>query len=61
LIYALKNTTREPNTLGSASLTLLQGEPLSFDVGKDPADQTVDTHISVWQSQFSMTWHLGHR
>ena len=60
LIYAIKNTTRETNTLSSARLTLFQGEPLSFDVGKDPADQTVDTHISVWQSQFSMTWHLGH-
>lgn len=59
LIYAIKNTIRETNTFSSATPTVLQGELLSFDVGKDPADQTIDTHISVWQSQFSLTWTLG--
>lgn len=59
LIYAIKNTIRESNTFSSATPILLQGELLSFDVSKDPADQTIDTHISVWQSQLSLTWTLG--
>ncbi len=59
LIYAIKNTIRESNTFSSATPTVLQGQLLSFDVGQDPADQTVETHISVWQSQLSLTWSLG--
>tara|TARA_R110000787_G_scaffold58980_2_gene133863 strand:- start:1019 stop:2515 length:1497 start_codon:yes stop_codon:yes gene_type:complete len=59
LIYAIKNTIRESNTFSNATPTALQGELLSFDVSRDPADQTIDTHISVWQSQFSLTWSLG--
>lgn len=61
---ALIDTTRDPIRqalmVRRASLTVLQSEPLGFDVGKDPADPTVDAHIGVWQSQLSMTWHLGH-
>ncbi|MDO9452510.1 MAG: hypothetical protein Q7J29_06580 [Stagnimonas sp.] len=59
LIYAIKNTIRESNTFSSATPTVLQGGLLSFDVGEDSADQTIDTHISVWQSQLSLTWSLG--
>lgn len=59
LLYALKNTIRERNTFSSAMPTLLQGELLSFDVSEDPADQTIDAYLSVWQSQISLTWRLG--
>lgn len=59
LIYAIKNTIRETNTFSNAMPILLQGETVSFEVGADPADQTIEAHLSVWQSQFSLTWKLG--
>lgn len=59
LIYAIKNSVRELNTLSSATPTLLQGELLSFDVGADEGDQFIENHLSVWQTQFGLTWHLG--
>ena len=59
LIYAIKNTIHERNAFSNATPTLLQGQLASFRVDEDPADQTVDTHISVWQSQISLTWNLG--
>lgn len=60
MIYAIKNTIREFKAFSSATPTILQGELQSFDVRKYPADQAVQAHISVWQSQLSLTWNLGH-
>lgn len=59
LTYAIQNTIHERNAFSSATPTLLQGNLFSFDVGEDPADQTIDAHISVGQSQLSLTWNLG--
>lgn len=59
LIYAIKNTVHERNTFSNATPTLLQGGLVSFNAEEDSADQTIDTYISVWQSQISLTWNLG--
>lgn len=61
LIYAIRNTIHERNPFSNARPMLLQGDLVTFDVGEDPADQTIETHISVWQSQLSLTWTLDER
>lgn len=58
LIYAVKNSVRVRNTLSSATPTVLEGGALSFDVGPDEGDQFIENQLSVWQSQFSMSWNF---
>ena len=57
LIYSIKNSVRARNTLSSATPSVLAGSPpVSFDVGADPADQVIENHISVWQTQLGVSW-----
>lgn len=59
LIHAIENRVRDLNTLSSVTPTLFGGQLLSFDAGADDGDQFIENHLSVWQTQFSLTWHLG--
>lgn len=61
LIYAIRNRTRERNSFSNATPMLAQGSLISFDVGADENDQVIESHLSVWQSQISLTWFLKDR
>lgn len=54
-VFAIKDAIRKSNTFSGVTPTILPGELLSFDLSKDPADQTLNTHIRVRQSPFSLT------
>lgn len=60
LIDSLPNRVRSRNALSNVNVQVLGGTTLmGFDVDADSEDQTVDSHLSVWQSQFGLTWTLG--
>lgn len=58
LISALPNKVRSPNALSSVSLQVLGDTLVGFEAGPDPQDQVIESHLSVWQSQFGLTWTM---
>jgi len=56
LVYAVKNRMRVRNALSSVTPDLSGSTLVGFTVDQDPDDQEVEAYISVWQSQFGLTW-----
>lgn len=56
LIYAVKNRVRVRNAFSSVTLAVSGPTVLGFTVDQDPDDQEIEAYISVWQSQFGLTW-----
>lgn len=59
LIHALRNRHKERNALSSGELELGGSSALlGFHVDSDPEDQTIETYLGVWQSQFGLSWRF---
>lgn len=59
LIDALPNRVRSRNALSNVNPQVLGDSTLAgFKVEPDPQDQMIESYLSVWQSQFGLTWTI---
>lgn len=59
LIDALPNRVRSRNALSNVTPRVTgESTAAGFEVTSDPQDQIIESYLSVWQSQFGLTWTL---
>lgn len=59
LMDAMPNRVRSRNALSNVNPQALGDSTLAgFKVEPDPQDQMIESHLSVWQSQFGLTWTI---
>lgn len=59
LLDALPNRVRSRNAMSKVTPQVLGGNTLAgFKVEPDPQDQIIESYLSVWQSQFGLTWTM---
>ena len=56
LVHALKNSIRERNIFSNAQLSVLNGQPVGYQIGSDPEDQILDSSMSIWELHFTYAW-----